>query len=128
MKIADDFQKMTKQFTSYEEVKEYIQKYEEMIKHQKTKATESGGNVLNDVELLTMHASKGMEFDSVYLPGCLEGKIPSAKAVTEQDVEEERRMFYVAMTRARKSLYISAVKGKTGKEIPSRFIKSICPR
>lgn len=128
LKIADDFQKMTKQFTSYEEVKEYIQKYEEMIKHQKTKATESGGNVLNDVELLTMHASKGMEFDSVYLPGCLEGKIPSAKAVTEQDVEEERRMFYVAMTRARKSLYISAVKGKTGKEIPSRFIKSICPR
>lgn len=128
LRIADDFQKMAKQFASYAEIKEYIQKYEEMLKNQKTKAIESGDIEQNGVELLTMHASKGLEFDSVYLPGCMEGKIPSAKAVTELDVEEERRIFYVAMTRARKSLYISAVKGKTGKEIPSRFIKSICPR
>lgn len=128
LRIADDFQKMAKQFATYAEIKEYIQKYEEMLKHQKTNAIESGDVDQNCVELLTMHASKGLEFDNVYLPGCMEGKIPSAKAVTELDVEEERRMFYVAMTRARKSLYISAVKGKTGKEKPSRFLKSICPK
>ncbi len=74
------------------------------------------------LHLLTMHASKGLEFDRVYLPDCQEGKIPSAKSVTEAEIEEERRMFYVAMTRAKHSLCLMTVKGKTGKDAPSRFL------
>lgn len=124
--IEDDFQELAKQLTSFEELKEYIHEYEEILKSQGSKAVECSKTFKDGIELLTMHASKGLEYDSVYLPGCMEGKIPSKKADTEQDVEEERRMFYVAMTRAKHSLYISAVKGKTEKEIPSRFLNAIC--
>lgn len=128
LQTADEFQEFVRQFASYEEVEHYISEYEELLSRQK----ESAKNVSNEdkkgIELLTMHASKGLEYDSVYLPGCTEGKIPSKKAVTEADLEEERRMFYVAMTRAKNNLYISAAKGKTGKDAPSRFLKAIgCP-
>ena len=126
--IEDDFQTLAKQFNSFDELKEYIHEYEVILQSQGTKAVECSKTSTDGIELLTMHASKGLEYDSVYLPGCMEGKIPSKKAVTEQDVEEERRMFYVAMTRAKHSLHISAVKGKTGKEISSRFLDAICPK
>jgi DNA helicase-2/ATP-dependent DNA helicase PcrA len=56
------------------------------------------------------------------VPECQEGKIPSSKSITEAEVEEERRMFYVAMTRAKKKLWLMAYKGKTGKDAPSRFL------
>lgn len=128
LQIADEFQEFVRQFTSYEEVKHSINEYEELLSRQKEAAKNVSDADKNGIELLTMHASKGLEYDSVYLPGCIEGKIPSKKAVTEADLEEERRMFYVAMTRAKNNLYISAVKGKTGKDVPSRFLKAIgCP-
>lgn len=126
LQIADEFQEFVRQFTSYEEIARYISEYEELLSRQKETAKNSSDEDKKGIELLTMHASKGLEYDSVYLPGCIEGNIPSKKAETEADVEEERRMFYVAMTRAKNNLYISAVKGKTGKDTPSRFLKSIC--
>ena len=55
---------------------------------------------------MTMHASKGLEFDNVFIPDVNENVIPNSKAVTECEIEEERRMLYVAMTRAKKRLYI----------------------
>ncbi len=128
LQIAEEFQELGRQFASYAELKAYINEYEEMIKQQKMGLSENSDISKKGIDLLTMHASKGLEYDSVYLPGCMEGKIPSKKAVTQEDVEEERRMFYVAMTRARNNLYISAVRDKTGKDIPSRFLKSICER
>lgn len=128
LQIADEFQEFVRQFISYEEVEHYISEYEKMLSRQKEAARHSSAECKKGIELLTMHASKGLEYDSVYLPGCTEGKIPSGKAVTEADLEEERRMFYVAMTRAKNNLYISAVKGKNGKATPSRFLQSIsCP-
>lgn len=129
LQTADEFQEFVRQFTAYEEVKQYISEYEKVLSRQKEAAQHSSSECKKGIELLTMHASKGLEYDSVFLPGCIEGKIPSGKAVTEADLEEERRMFYVAMTRAKNNLYISAAKGKTGKDIPSRFLQSIgCPR
>lgn len=125
LQIADEFQEFVRQFTSYEEVKYYISEYENMLSRQKEAAQNISHECKKGIELLTMHASKGLEYDSVYLPGCTEGKIPSQKAATEADLEEERRMFYVAMTRAKNNLYISATKGKTGKDVPSRFLQSI---
>lgn len=75
----------------------------------------------NGVKLLTMHASKGLEFDTVIIPNCNERSIPSRKAVTNDAIEEERRLFYVAVTRAKKQLYILYTKeGK--KYIKSRFL------
>lgn len=65
---------------------------------------------VNCVKLMTAHASKGLEFDTVFLAGAQEGSFPHKNAITEntQDaIEEERRLFYVAMTRAKKKLYIT---------------------
>ncbi len=59
------------------------------------------------VSLLTMHAAKGLEFPVVFITGCENGLIPFRSATDDGDVEEERRLFYVAMTRAREQLYLS---------------------
>ncbi|MQN01439.1 MAG: ATP-dependent helicase [Lachnospiraceae bacterium] len=72
----------------------------------------------------TFHGSKGLEFNTVFIIGACDGITPSDKADTAAKIEEERRIFYVAMTRAKKSLYIS-VCGKYGNHIyyPSPFLK-----
>jgi len=86
------------------------------------------------VSLLTIHAAKGLEFDTVFLPGCEEGIMPHAKSVEEGggDIEEERRLFYVAITRARKRLFLSRcaarrVRGGTQAtpSLPSSFLAEI---
>lgn len=94
---------------------------------------------LNAVKLMTAHASKGLEFDTVFLIGTEEGTFPSANAVNaakssndDTAIEEERRLFYVAMTRAKKKLYITKSSTKKGKDgngfttlTASRFLKEI---
>ena len=75
------------------------------------------------VRLLTMHAAKGLEFDAVFLPNVCEGLVPYRRAKTAAEVEEERRLFYVAMTRARCRLTISCPKKMRGRQaLVSRFI------
>jgi DNA helicase-2/ATP-dependent DNA helicase PcrA len=72
---------------------------------------------------MTMHSSKGLEFDIVYIIDAVEGINPYKKAKTAAELEEERRMFYVAMTRARHELDIYAPKTIAGKnKKPSRYI------
>ncbi|MBO4900085.1 MAG: ATP-dependent helicase [Lachnospiraceae bacterium] len=70
--------------------------------------TEAGGAVVpgTGVRIMTYHGSKGLEFDTVILPDVNENKIPSRSAHTPAEIEEERRMFYVAITRAKKHLHI----------------------
>ena len=80
------------------------------------------------IHIMTMHMAKGLEFDTVYLPDLNEGKMPMRQARLPMELEEERRMLYVAMTRAKKSLYLLLVKEKTGKDIPSRFLLPILPK
>lgn len=83
------------------------------------------------IQLMTVHASKGLEFDHVFITGLEEGIFPHANSLQrEQDVEEERRLMYVAITRARKELTVClAVErnqfGKVESNQPSRFIKEI---
>ena len=75
---------------------------------------------------MTYHASKGLEFEKVYLPDCNEGIIPHKKSVLPEQIEEERRLFYVAMTRAREELHIMFVEGnREEKHMVSRFLKRI---
>ena len=77
------------------------------------------------VKMLTIHAAKGMEFKNVFLCGMNEGIFPSRKVQTSEDMEEERRIAYVAMTRAKDRLYITDAEGKANDGIfkyPSRFV------
>ena len=73
-----------------------------------------------------MHASKGLEFGSVFLPDLNEGILPGRQSITPASVEEERRLFYVAMTRAKNSLYLSYTCGtKANPRRPSRFLRPL---
>ena len=84
--------------------------------------------------LMTIHASKGLEFDTVFVTGLEQGLFPSERASdTERDPEEERRLFYVAVTRAGKRLYLSCARarmkyGSRDYAIPSEFLDDIDPR
>ena len=67
---------------------------------------------------MTMHGAKGLEYEVVFVIESNEGVTPYKKAGTPEELEEERRLFYVAMTRAKKKLFITYVKEKTGRAKP----------
>jgi DNA helicase II / ATP-dependent DNA helicase PcrA len=80
--------------------------------------------------LITMHASKGLEFPVVYIPGCEQGLIPHKRSWDEGRVDEERRLFYVGITRAREKLTLSFVRwrmkyGERIAQLPSPFLKEL---
>ena len=82
------------------------------------------------VKVMTVHAAKGLEFPVVFVPALEDGIFPNAKCVTVSEVEEERRLFYVAVTRARESLYLSAagcrmVFGQTSEMKVSCFVGEV---
>lgn len=82
------------------------------------------------VKLMTVHAAKGLEFPYVFLCGMNEGIFPSRKTKTLPGMEEERRLAFVAMTRAEKRLYLSEAEGRNidgSPRYPSRFILDINP-
>ena len=82
------------------------------------------------VKLMTVHAAKGLEFPYVFLCGMSEGIFPSRKVRTLQGMEEERRLAFVALTRAEKGLYLSAAEGRNfdgSPRYPSRFVLDIAP-
>jgi len=83
------------------------------------------------LQMMTVHSAKGLEFDVVFITGLEEGLFPHEQSVTERDgLEEERRLAYVAITRARHRLYLSHAQtrmlhGQTRYNIPSRFLEEI---
>ena len=85
----------------------------------------------NRVSLMTMHSAKGLEFPTVYIAGAEDGLFPGLRSIGDDaEMEEERRLCYVAITRARKKLYITNARqrmvfGRTQNNLPSRFIASI---
>lgn len=120
VKMADFFQDSVREFSSVEKLERHILDYEQTLSEacQKTEQDEKEA-----ISLLTMHGAKGLEFDLVFLPDCNEGIVPHKKSMRGKEVEEERRMFYVGMTRAKERLYLSWVSG-TDKEpgFASRFL------
>ena len=119
-KILDDLQERAKGFDTIPEWLTHITHYDENMVEAKNREDDA-------VHIVTMHASKGLEWPVVILPDCNEGVVPHKKAKTQEEIEEERRMFFVAMTRAKENLFLFYVqetdKKKTGDILPSRFIK-----
>jgi superfamily I DNA/RNA helicase len=64
------------------------------------------------VSVMTLHASKGLEFECVFIPGCEKGLLPYNLYKTEVDEEEEKRLLYVGMTRAKKLLYLTHARSR----------------
>ncbi len=108
--VLDEFASMIVDFKSYAEMFEFIEEYSEVLKKQQIEERDKKG-----LKLMTMHSSKGLEFDCVYIMNVVEGCIPYRKAKTSAEIEEERRMLYVAMTRARHELYVYTPKEVSGK-------------
>lgn len=95
--------------------------------------TKDGEDSANRVTLMTIHSSKGLEFPYVFIAGMEENLFPSAGVASERDVEEERRLFYVAITRAARAVTLSlaASRMKYGQHqtnAPSRFLREIDPQ
>ena len=115
MMFADLFQKHAEGFGT---ASDWLSAVEKKRQEEKEEPTKKAG-----VNLLTMHGAKGLEFPLVIIPDVNEGIIPRGRTLSKAAVEEERRMFYVAMTRARDFLEIYYVKGEgERKRLPSRFL------
>lgn len=121
--ILDELQDSARGYRNYSEWFEYMEAYREELKRQ---ATESRKQSTDSITVATMHSSKGLEYRVVFIVDANEGITPHKKAVLEADIEEERRLFYVAMTRAREYLYIFSAKERYNKTAQcSRFIDEI---
>lgn len=119
--VLEEIWQNSKGYGAIKEWFEHIESYGKMLKEQNKKNGEKEG-----VNLMTMHAAKGLEFDTVFVIEANEGSCPYKKATADEEIEEERRLFYVAMTRAKRKLVISYVKEKNGKDLlPSRFVSEL---
>lgn len=117
--VIDEIHFSAKGYKTFEEWNEHIDAYNLKMK----KLAELKVNNPEAITLATLHSSKGLEFDTVFIIDANDGIMPYKKAVLEQDIEEERRLFYVGMTRAKNNLFICSVKSIHDKESSvSRFI------
>lgn len=117
----------------YSSIDEWLKKAASHIQQHKKQMKEQSGKA---VTLSTMHRAKGLEWDTVFIIDCCHGSTPISKAKLKAEIEEERRLFYVATTRARESLYLlnykqkPAAKDKVTRVKPSMFLKEMkdgCP-
>ena len=118
--VLEELADQAKGYKTFDEWFAHIREYTESLKEQaKKQSAEKKGVVIS-----TLHSIKGLEFDKVFIMDVNEGSIPYHKAVSESDIEEERRLFYVGMTRAREELQLLLVKERHEKRLePSRFLR-----
>lgn len=119
--VMDELMESARNFKTFNEWFAYIDEY-----GTKLRESYAAMDKQNAVILTTMHSSKGLEYPVVYIIDANEEITPHKKAVFVPEIEEERRMFYVAMTRAKRRLNIYYAKKRYNKEIEvSRFVKEI---
>lgn len=116
--VLEEIQESAKGYDTLEEWQKHIEEYGmNLKKQQKLRENQDG------VVICTMHSSKGLEFPIVFIPEANEGITPYQKAVLKEEIEEERRLFYVAMTRAKELLYVFSIKERFHKPLEiSRFV------
>jgi len=117
--VLDELQASAKGYKNYDawelHMKEYAEELREMVKQKNENP--------NAITLSTLHSAKGLEFKSVFIMDANEGITPYKKAVLDKDLEEERRLFYVGMTRAIEKLTICSLKEHHNRPIDiSRFV------
>ena len=126
MDLMAELEERSKNFKSYDEWEIHIAKYTQELEEQQAKARKIKGERENKVQLMTIHSAKGLEFEDVFVIHANEGEIPHQKAEKKDEIEEERRLFYVALTRAKNNLCISYITQKNGNSIkPSRFVEEL---
>jgi len=119
MDVLKEIEERSKEYKTIEEWFAHIEEYTEQLRRQMEYKEPSP----KSVALMTMHGAKGLEFHTVFIIGANEDICPYKKAETDEEIEEERRLFYVAMTRAKKRLVISYSKERNGKKMKqSRFV------
>ena len=112
----------------FEKNPEFAAHMETAAAEAKNRDKESGKDAKNaaGVILSTMHSAKGLEFETVFIAGAVEGYIPHEKSKTEPEIEEERRLLYVGLTRAKRDLYISIIKKRHETAVkPTRFLDGL---
>lgn len=111
--VLGDLENSASEFNTFSDWFVHMEEYKEELIEARKKSNEDDIGV----RLMTFHSSKGLEFDIVYIIDVNEGSVPYKKARGADEIEEERRMFYVAMTRARHKLFICYCKENFGKSI-----------
>lgn len=126
--VLDEMQEMARDKKSIPEFLSFVENYGDTLEEMRQEQKKQQVKEEPGVSLMTMHASKGLEFPVVFVPTLNEDIVPYRKAVQEGNLEEERRMLYVAMTRAKTYLHLSFVKERFHKEAePSPFLYEISP-
>lgn len=126
--VLDEMQEMARDKKSIPEWLSFVENYGDTLEEMRQEQKKQQVKEEPGVSLMTMHASKGLEFPVVFVPTLNEDIVPYRKAVQEGNLEEERRMLYVAMTRAKTYLHLSFVKERFHKEAePSPFLYEISP-
>ena len=121
--VLEEICETAKEYKRIEDWFFYIEEYEEELKEQLRAGRKTAAD---SVVFTTMHSAKGLEYEVVFLIDANEGIIPHKKALKEADLEEERRLFYVAVTRAKNHLYIFVPEQLYQKEKTiSRFVKEM---
>ncbi|MCD8130943.1 MAG: ATP-dependent helicase [Lachnospiraceae bacterium] len=119
--ILEQYEEISGEMEQYTEVRDWLEYAETdrqlQLRENKKAKPQSG------VHLMTMHGSKGLEYDTVILPDVNEGRMPRGKNLSKEEIEEERRLLYVAMTRAKRTLEIYYISGEAGHlKRPSMFL------
>lgn len=121
--ILEELQEEARSFNTFQDWFSHMEEYAKELKEQSQKKQMTNEDCIS---LVTMHGSKGLEYQVVFIIDANEGITPHHKAVLEEDLEEERRMFYVAMTRAKTNLHIYFSNERNNKELePSRFLLEV---
>lgn len=108
--ILDELLERCREFHSHTAFLAHISAYRSKLEQEsgrKQSEADQGNAKQNPVRIMTYHGSKGLEFDTVFLPFLNSGDVPHGRNLSSMELEEERRLFYVAVTRAKKSLYLS---------------------
>lgn len=118
--IEESLDALEEEAILYKDIKSFL---EYIDKLQNDKNINTNNNNIDSLNLSTFHLCKGLEFDTVIIIDSNDGLIPHKKSINDSDIESERRLFYVAMTRAKNNLHILFTTHRFGREYkPSRFI------